>query len=66
MFLQFETMLEKKIYISIRVIHKKSCFLGPKLHPSFDASFPFSCCPQSHKILLNKGMKCRNLGLNAR
>jgi len=33
----------------------KSHPVGPELHPSFDASSPYS--PQSHEILLNKGMK---------
>jgi len=34
-----------------------SCPIGPELHPSFDASSPLGCCPQSHEILINKGMK---------
>jgi hypothetical protein len=36
----------------------KSCPVGPELHPSFDASSPPGCCPQSYEISLNKGMKC--------
>jgi hypothetical protein len=28
-----------------------------ELDPSFDASSAPGCCPQSHEILLNKGMK---------
>jgi hypothetical protein len=38
---------------------------GPELHPSFDASSPLpaGCCPQSHEILLNKGMKYWKLGM---
>jgi len=43
----------------------KSCPVAPELHPSFDASSPPGCCPQSHEILLNKGMKYWNSGLNA-
>ncbi len=43
----------------------KLCPVGPDLHPSFDASSPPGCCPQSHEILLNKGMKYWDLGLNA-
>jgi hypothetical protein len=43
----------------------KSCPIGPELHPSFDASFTFGCCWQSHEILLNKGMKYWDLALNA-
>jgi hypothetical protein len=35
----------------------KSCLVGPKLHPPLDASSPLECCPQSHEILSNKGMK---------
>ncbi len=34
-----------------------SCPVGPELHPSFDASSPPDCCPQSHEILVKKGMK---------
>jgi hypothetical protein len=37
----------------------------PELHPSFDASSPPGCCPQSHEILLNKGMEYWDSGLNA-
>jgi len=48
----------------IRVI-LKSCPVGPELHLSFDASSPPDCCPQSHEILLNKGMKYGDSGLNA-
>jgi hypothetical protein len=33
---------------------------------SFDASSAPGCCPQSHEILLNKGMKYWDSGLNAR
>jgi len=36
------------------------------LHPSFDASSSPGCCPQSHEILLNKGMKYGDSGLTAR
>jgi hypothetical protein len=42
----------------------KSRAVGPELHPSFDASSPHSS--QSHEILLNKGMKYWDSGLNAR
>jgi hypothetical protein len=42
----------------------KSCPIG--LDPSFDASSPPGCCPQSHEILLNKGMKYWDHGLNTR
>jgi hypothetical protein len=48
----------------IRVI-LKSCPVGPELHLSFDASSPPGCCPQSHEILSNKGMKYGDSGLNA-
>jgi hypothetical protein len=43
----------------------KSCPVGRELHPSFDASSPPSCCPQSHEMLLNKGMKYWDWALNA-
>ncbi len=43
----------------------KSYLVGPELHPSFDASFPLDCLPQSHEILLNNGMKCSDSALNA-
>ncbi len=43
----------------------KSCPLGPELHPSFDASSPHGCCPQSNEILSNKDMKYWDSGLNA-
>jgi hypothetical protein len=43
----------------------KSCSAGPELHPSFDASSPVGRCPQSHELLLNKGMKYWDSGLNA-
>jgi hypothetical protein len=36
------------------------------LHPSFDASSPPGCSPQSHEILLNQGMKYWDSALNAR
>ncbi len=42
----------------------KSCPIG--LDPLFDASSPPGCCPQSHEILLNTGMKYEDHGLNAR
>jgi hypothetical protein len=47
----------KKIYIL--ELSGKSCPVGPELHPPFDASLspPAGCGPQSHEILLNKGMK---------
>ncbi len=35
----------------------KSCPVGPELHPSFDASSPPGCCPQSHEVLFNKGIE---------
>jgi len=37
----------------------------PELHPSFDAGSPPCSSPQSHEILLNKGMKYWKSGLNA-
>jgi len=43
----------------------KSCPVGPELHPSFDASSPLGCCPQSHENLLNKGLKYWDSRLNA-
>ncbi len=42
----------------------KSCPIG--LDPSFDPSSLPGCCPQSHEILLNKGLKYWDPGLNAR
>jgi hypothetical protein len=48
----------------IRVL-LKSCPVGPELHLSFNASSPPGCCLQSHEILLNKGMKYGDSGLNA-
>jgi len=44
----------------------KSCPVPPELHSSFDSSSTPGCCPQSHEILLNKGMKYWDSGLNAR
>ncbi len=44
----------------------KSCPVGPELHSSFDASSTPGCCPQSYEILLNKGMKYWDSGLNER
>jgi hypothetical protein len=38
----------------ILALSKKSCPVGPELHPPFDASSPLGCCPQSREILLNK------------
>jgi hypothetical protein len=35
----------------------KKTLVGLELHPSFDVSSPPSYCPQSHEIVLNKGMK---------
>jgi hypothetical protein len=35
------------------------------LHPPLDASSPLECCPQSHEILSNKGMKNWDSTLNA-
>jgi len=43
----------------------QSCSVGPELHPSFDAGSPPCSSPQSHEILLNKGMKYWESGLNA-
>jgi hypothetical protein len=42
----------------------KLCPVRPELYPSFDASSPPGCCLQSHEILLNKGMKYWDSGLN--
>ncbi len=39
--------------------------MGPEFPLSFDASSPLGCCLQSHEVLLNKGMKYRDSGLNA-
>jgi len=36
-----------------------------ELHPSFDASSFPGCCQQNHEILVNKGMKYWDSGLNA-
>ncbi len=49
----------------ILALCKKSCPVGPELHPPFDASFPFGCCQQSHEFVLNKGMKYWDSALNA-
>jgi hypothetical protein len=49
----------------ILALSKKSCPVGPELHLPFDASSPLGCCPQSHEILLNKGMKYWDSALNA-
>jgi hypothetical protein len=38
--------------------------VGPELQPTIDVSSPPGCCPQSHKILLNKGMKYWDSGLH--
>jgi hypothetical protein len=43
----------------------KACPVGPELHPALDASSPLGCCPQSHEIWLNKGMKYWDSALNA-
>ncbi len=51
--------------ITLLVLSGKSCPVGPELDPSFDASSPPGCCLQSHEILLNKGMKYWDSGLNA-
>jgi hypothetical protein len=50
----------------IRVIGKVMPCWASELHPSFDASSPQGCCPQGPEILLNKGMKYWDAGLNAR
>jgi hypothetical protein len=44
----------------------KSCLVRPELHSSFDSLSTPGCCPQSHEMLLNKGMKYWDSGLNAR
>jgi hypothetical protein len=44
----------------------KSCPVPPELQPSFDVSSSPDCYSQSHEILLNKGMKFWDSGLNAR
>jgi len=44
----------------------KSCPVGPELHPSFDASSPPGCCPQSHENLLNKGFEILRLRIKCR
>jgi hypothetical protein len=50
---------------STKVIHKvMPCWAW--VQPSFDASSAPGCCPQSHEILLNKGMKYWDSGLNVR
>ncbi len=43
----------------------KKTLVGLELHPSFDVSSPPSYCPQSHEIVLNKGMKYWDSWLNA-
>jgi hypothetical protein len=63
--LHFSIALRKKLSVIIE-LSVKSCPIGPELHLSFDAwSSPPGCCRQSHEILLNKGMKCWDSGLNA-
>jgi len=47
---KFQYIDEETIELSIKL-----CCVGPKMHPSFDASSPPSYCLQSHEILLNKG-----------
>jgi hypothetical protein len=54
------------VFMTILELCIKSCPLGPKLHPSFDASSLSGCCRQSNESLLNKGMKYWNSGLSAR
>jgi hypothetical protein len=49
----------EKIYLL--ELSVKSCPVGPELRPSFDALSPPGCCPQSHKIYLNKGMEILRL-----
>jgi len=40
-------------------------YIGPELHPSFDASSPPGCCPQSHEIVIKSGYEILTLsGLN--
>ncbi len=56
---------DRNLCTYIRVI-VKSCPVGPELHSSFDASSTPGCCPQSYEILLNKGMKYWDSGLNER
>jgi hypothetical protein len=36
---------------------EKKTLVGLELHPSFDVSSPPKYCPQSHEVILNKGMK---------
>ncbi len=55
---------QKKSYNSH--VWEKSYPLALCRTPSFDASYPPRCCPQSNEILLNKGMKCWDSRLNAR
>jgi hypothetical protein len=69
---QVHTWANKTCYTSMIIVKIakvlklsiKSCLIGWELHPSFDASSFFKCCLQNHEILLNKGVKYWDFGLN--
>jgi hypothetical protein len=54
----------EQIFDKLIELFVKSWPVEPELHPSLDASSLSRCCRQSHEILLNKGMKYRDSGLN--
>jgi hypothetical protein len=41
----------------------KSWPVGPEFHPSFYASCPLGCCPQSHEIFIKYGYEMLKLGI---
>jgi len=59
----YTSMINVKV-VKVLKLSIKSCPIGCELHPSFDASSFLGCCPQNHEILLNKGVKYWDFGLN--
>jgi hypothetical protein len=59
----YTSMISVKV-AKVLKLFVKSCPIGCELHRSFDASSFLGCCSQNHEILLNKGVKYWDFGLN--
>jgi len=62
-----DTCYTSMISVKVAKVSKlsiKSCPIGHELHPSFNVSSFLGYCLQKHEILLNKGVKYWNFGLN--
>ncbi len=59
----YTSMISVKV-ANVLKLSIKSCPIRCELHPSFDASSFLGRCLQNHEILLTKGVKYWNFGLN--